>query len=146
MICWYGITIGLEEGGNIQGSRARTHHSLGTIHSWGNSDNSRGFAGKVWDTPTWLSRCCSWEGLSENRVAAPSLSLSKFCQKESQQEGLQIQGQLDATGNAGNEPEASCRMMLRMLSLKPIIARPHRGAGEFTLEVIGCVGQGWNNS
>jgi hypothetical protein len=85
-------------------------------------------------------------GVSENRVAAPSLSLSKFCQKESQQEGLQIQGQLDATDNAGDEPEASCRMMLRMLSLKPIIARPHRGAGEFTLEVIGCVGQGWNNS
>ena len=84
--------------------------------------------------------------VSKNRVAAPSLSLSKFCQKESQQEGLQIQGQLDATDNAGDEPEASCRMMLRMLSLKPIIARPHRGAGEFTLEVIGCVGQGWNNS
>jgi hypothetical protein len=37
----------------------------------------------------------------------PSLSLSKFCQKESQQEGLQIQGQLDATGNAGGEPEAA---------------------------------------
>jgi hypothetical protein len=85
-------------------------------------------------------------GVSENCVAAPSLSLSKFCQKESQQEGLQIQGQLDATGKADGEPEASCRMMLRMLSLKPIIARLHRGAGEFTLEVIGCVGQGWINS
>lgn len=41
---------------------------------------------------------------------------------------------------------ASCRMMLMLLSLEPIIARPHLGAGKFFIEVIGCVSQGDNNS
>lgn len=51
--------------------------------------------------------------------------------------------QLGANGSAGGEHEASCRMMLMLLSLKPIIASTHFGAGKFFIQLIGCVSQGW---
>ena len=51
--------------------------------------------------------------------------------------------QLGANGSVGGEHEASCRMMLMLLSLKPIIASTHFGAGKFFIQLIGCVSQGW---
>jgi hypothetical protein len=72
-----------------------------------------------------------------------SLSLSKGFMRESRQEGLQMSAaQLGPNGSAGGEHEASCRMMLMLLSLKPIIASTHRGAGKVFIRVIGCVSQG----
>ena len=72
-----------------------------------------------------------------------SLSLSKGFMRESRQEGLQMNAaQLGPNGRAGGEHEASCRMMLMLLSLKPIIASTHRGAGKVFIRVIGCVSQG----
>jgi hypothetical protein len=55
-------------------------------------------------------------------------------------------GQVDANGSAGGEHEASCRMMLMLLSGKPIIVNPHRGAGKPFTEFIGCVSQGCYSS